>query len=155
MSLPLGCVRLTELCVPDPRTPFDGPAGERVQQACRTSLAASGFRFELPAGTSAVFAGGTLTTARAIFARRAGRTIADTPSILAVAALRALLNEAGGRPLEERKLIPGLPAARADVFPTALATVIAVAESGGFAAFHHSFHNLRYGIAAELLERPG
>ena len=97
VSLPLGCVRLTELCVPDPRTPFDRASRERVQQACRTSLAASGFRFELPAGTSAVFAGGTLTTARAIFARRAGRTIADTPSILPVAALRTLLNEAGGR----------------------------------------------------------
>jgi exopolyphosphatase/guanosine-5'-triphosphate,3'-diphosphate pyrophosphatase len=154
-SLPLGCVRLTELCVPDPRAPFDEASRRRVQDVCRQSLARSGFPFELPAGTSAVFAGGTLTTARAIFARRAGRTIADATSLLAVEALRALLDETGRRPLEERKLIPGLLAARADVFPTALATVIAVAESGGFAAFHHSFHNLRYGIAAELLERAG
>jgi len=38
------------------------------------------------------------------------------------------------------------------VFPTALATVLAVAEAGGFSSFRHSFHNLRYGLAAELLQ---
>jgi exopolyphosphatase / guanosine-5'-triphosphate,3'-diphosphate pyrophosphatase len=37
------------------------------------------------------------------------------------------------------------------VFPAALTTMIAVAEVAGLRAFHHSFHNLRYGLAAELL----
>jgi hypothetical protein len=37
------------------------------------------------------------------------------------------------------------------VFPAALATMLAVAEVAGIHAFHHSFHNLRYGIAEELI----
>jgi hypothetical protein len=37
------------------------------------------------------------------------------------------------------------------VFPTALATVLAVAEIGGFNFFLHSSYNLRHGLAAELL----
>jgi exopolyphosphatase/guanosine-5'-triphosphate,3'-diphosphate pyrophosphatase len=54
-------------------------------------------------------------------------------------------------PLSTRKQVPGLPPARADVFPVALATLIAVAAYGGFAAFHNSVYNLRYGLAADAL----
>jgi exopolyphosphatase/guanosine-5'-triphosphate,3'-diphosphate pyrophosphatase len=39
------------------------------------------------------------------------------------------------------------------VFPVALATLVAVAEVGGFDAYHHSVYNLRYGIAAEMLAK--
>ena len=54
-------------------------------------------------------------------------------------------------PLSERRGIAGLPAARADVFPVALATLLAVAELGGFAALRNSGYNLRYGLADALL----
>ena len=53
--------------------------------------------------------------------------------------------------LAGRKKIPGLPAARADVFPAALVTMLAVAELGPFKFFHHSLHNLRWGLADEAL----
>jgi exopolyphosphatase/guanosine-5'-triphosphate,3'-diphosphate pyrophosphatase len=152
VSLPLGCVRLTERYVKDPQTPFSDDCRARVTEICREVLAKSGFRFSLPVGADAVFAGGTITTTRAIFAERLGRPIAETDPLITVAALRALLDHTAGLPLEARKIIPGLPAARADVFPTALATVIAVADFGGITAFRHSFHNLRYGLATELLE---
>jgi exopolyphosphatase / guanosine-5'-triphosphate,3'-diphosphate pyrophosphatase len=152
VSLPLGCVRLMEHCVKDPPAPFSDTSRLRVMKICREVFSISGFRFALPAGAAAVFAGGTITTTRAIFAERLGRPIAETSPLIDVPALRALLADAARRPLAERKRIPGLPAARADVFPTALATVIAVAEIGGLSAFRHSFHNLRYGLAAELLE---
>lgn len=153
VSLALGCVRLTERCVSDPRGPFGATSRKQVMDVCRATFATSAFRFDLPAGTGAVFTGGTITTARAILAARQGRPISETPAVIPVAALCALLDETARLALEDRKKIAGLPPARADVFPTALATVIAVAEAGGFTAFQHSFHNLRYGVAAELL--PG
>jgi exopolyphosphatase/guanosine-5'-triphosphate,3'-diphosphate pyrophosphatase len=65
--------------------------------------------------------------------------------------LRELLACLGALSLAERQQVPGLPPARADVFPTALATIIAVAEIGHLAAFRHSLYNLRYGVADELL----
>jgi exopolyphosphatase/guanosine-5'-triphosphate,3'-diphosphate pyrophosphatase len=154
LSLPLGCVRLTERCVKDPRAPFSGHSRTVVTAVCREALAKSGFRFALPPGAATVFAGGTITTVRAIFAERSSRPLAGTSPVITVEALRALLDDTARRPLESRKQIPGLPPARADVFPTALATVLAVAEAGGITAFRHSFRNLRYGLAAELLAAP-
>jgi len=151
VSLPLGCVRLTEQIVADPALPLAAADAARVDRQVRAELQNAGFRFALPAGSEAVFAGGSLTTARAIVAARAGRPIADVSAVLTVETLRALLADIGRLPLAARRQVPGLPPARADVFPVALATAIAVAGAGGFGRFHHSFHNLRYGVAAELL----
>ena len=154
LSLPLGCVRLTERCVTDPRAPFSDHSRTRVTAVCREALAKSGFRFALPPGAVTVFSGGTITTVRAIFAERSSRPLAETSPVITVEALRALLDDTARLPLESRKQIAGLPPARADVFPTALATVLAVAEAAGITAFRHSFRNLRYGLAAELLAAP-
>ena len=50
------------------------------------------------------------------------------------------------------RLNPGAFAGqRADVFPAALVTLLALAELGAVQAFHHSFRNLRWGVAAEML----
>ena len=48
-----------------------------------------------------------------------------------------------------------LSAARADVFPAALATLIALAELTGCGTLRHSWCSLRHGVAAELLEGTG
>ena len=151
VSLPLGCVRLTEQCVPNPAAPFSEASRRRVTEICREVLAKSGFRFALPAGSAAVFAGGSVTTVRAIFAERLGRPLAATSPIITVKSLRALLADAAALPLAQRRKIVGLPAARADVFPAALATAIAIAEAAGIDAYRHSFYNLRFGLADELL----
>ena len=152
LSLPLGCVRLMERCVEDPRAPFGNRSRKLVAAICREALAKSGFRFALPTGAATVFAGGTVTTVRAIFAERSGQPLAEASPVITVEALRALLDETAQLPLDSRKMIAGLPPARADVFPTALATVLAVAEAGGITSFRHSVCNLRYGLAAELLD---
>jgi exopolyphosphatase/guanosine-5'-triphosphate,3'-diphosphate pyrophosphatase len=152
LSLSLGCVRLTERCVTDPQAPFSDHSRTLVTAVCREALAKSGFRFSLPPGAATVFAGGTVTTVRAIFAEKSGQSFAGTSPVITIEALRALLAETARLPLELRKQIAGLPPARADVFPAALATVLAVAEAGGIGAFRHSVRNLRYGLAAELLE---
>jgi exopolyphosphatase / guanosine-5'-triphosphate,3'-diphosphate pyrophosphatase len=150
-SLPLGCVRLAENFVRDPAAPFPDSARDAVAGHVRQVLAESKFRFE-PAGTPAVFAGGSMTTARAIFAAQCGKKIQEIPHIITTAGLRALLDRVAPLPLEERKKIAGLPPARADVFPAALATILAVAESAKLSEFQHSFYNLRWGVAAEALQ---
>ena len=151
ISLPLGCVRLTERCVDNPEEPFGERQRLRVTAVCREAFAKSGFGFVLPAGAGAVFAGGTVTTVRAMLGAKSGMPASDTNPVISVGALRALLEETAALPLAARKQIAGLPEERADVFPTALTTVLAVADMGGFNSFLHSFHNLRYGLAAELL----
>jgi exopolyphosphatase/guanosine-5'-triphosphate,3'-diphosphate pyrophosphatase len=151
ISLQLGCVRLTEAFVADPAAPFSEAARSAIAAHTRTTLARTPFRFALPGSTIAVGTGGTVTTVRAILGARVGKTVEQTDSTVTVAELRELLGWVGAMPLPARKQIPGLPAARADVFPAALATLIAVADSGGIASYRNSFYNLRYGLAAEAL----
>lgn len=151
VSLQLGCVRLTEKFVADPAAPFAEPAASEIPRHTRTVVAASGFSFSLPSHAVALGTGGTVTTVRAILAARAGTTLAQIGTLVTLPQLRNLLAELGSLSLSDRQQIPGLPPPRADVFPTALATVITIAELGGFSAFHHSLYNLRYGLATEAL----
>jgi exopolyphosphatase/guanosine-5'-triphosphate,3'-diphosphate pyrophosphatase len=151
LSLPLGCVRLTERFGADPAAPFSAEARAAVADYARRALRESGFRFDL-ASQDAVFTGGSMTTARAIDGLADGKPLSETAPVVTVATLKRILDRVAMLPLAERRQqIAGLPAARADVFPAALTTMIAVAEVAGLRAFHHSFHNLRYGLAAELL----
>ena len=89
---------------------------------------------------------------RTIHGARDGHTLAQTATTLPLASLCTLLDDLGKLPLVDRKKVPGLPPARADVFPAALATVITLAELGNFPAFENSLYNLRWGIAAEALD---
>ena len=151
LSLPLGCVRLTERFGADPAAPFSAEARAAVADYARRALRESDFRFDL-ASQDAVFTGGSMTTARAIDGLADGKPLSETAPVVTVVTLKRILDRVAMLPLAERRQqIAGLPAARADVFPAALTTMIAVAEVAGLRAFHHSFHNLRYGLAAELL----
>ena len=150
-SLPLGCVRLTERFVADAAAPFSSEARAAIANHTQRALRESGFRFDLPSN-DAVFAGGSMTTARAIAGLGDGKPLPETAPVVAVTTLERILDRVAALPLAERRAqIAGLPPARADVFPAALATMIAVAEVAGIDAFHHSFHNLRYGLAEELI----
>lgn len=150
VSLPLGCVRLTEVFVADPAAPF--AAGKPIAAHVRKAVVDAGF--SLTQSAPAVGTGGTLTTARAVLGARTGLALEQTDPRLTAGQLRDMLAQVGGLSLADRKLVPGLPPARADVFPTALATLIALAGLGGFEAYHHSLYNLRWGVAYEALGRP-
>lgn len=150
-SLPLGCVRLTEKFVANPSAVFDRDTHERIARHTREVIAGSGFAFSLLAGAAAVGTGGTLTTVRTVLGARHSIAFEQTRALITVDELRELLEWLGAMPLAERKRVPGLPPARADVFPAALTTVIALAEHGGFGGFTNSLCNLRYGLAAEAL----
>jgi exopolyphosphatase/guanosine-5'-triphosphate,3'-diphosphate pyrophosphatase len=151
VSLQLGCVRLTEKFVADSSRPFTVPESREVAAHVGSTIAASGFGFNLPRGAAAVGAGGTLTTVRAIRAEKDGVAFEKTAPEVGVAELRSLLWEIGGVPLSARKRIPGLSPSRADVFPAALATLIAIASLGRLDCFRHSLYNLRWGLAAREL----
>jgi exopolyphosphatase / guanosine-5'-triphosphate,3'-diphosphate pyrophosphatase len=154
ISLRLGCVRLTEKFVADPAAPLSHDALLGVALHVKQELKRAAFRFDLPAPAEAVFTGGTVTTVRLLKGALHGVCLEDTPSVIAASTLDALLDELAPLDLEERKKIPGMPAARADVFPTALATLLAVVETAALPRFHHSLYNLRWGLAAETLESP-
>jgi exopolyphosphatase/guanosine-5'-triphosphate,3'-diphosphate pyrophosphatase len=150
-SFPLGAVRLTERFVVEPDAPLPPDTAIAIARHVRTELAGSSFPFDL-IGPAAVFAGGSMTTTRAILAARTGQSLeASTPRVT-VEELREVLARVGSLPLAQRRQEPGLPAARADIFPTALVTMLTVAEVAGVTAFQHSFYNLRWGVAAEVLE---
>jgi exopolyphosphatase/guanosine-5'-triphosphate,3'-diphosphate pyrophosphatase len=150
ISLRLGCVRMTEAFVPDPQAPLTAAACTGLAMHVRDTLKQSCFRFNLP-GADAVFTGGTVTSVRAMTGALHGLRLEDTPAVVLAATLHGLLDEVGRKTLDERRQMPGMPAARADVFPAALITAVTLAEFGGFERFHHSLYNLRWGLAAEAL----
>lgn len=153
VSFQLGCVRLTEHFVTDwnAALPVDVPAA--IARHVGATISSTKFAFDLPSTAVAVGTGGTLTTTRAILGARDGLKLEDTSTTIPVSAMRELLGSLGAMDLATRRSVPGLPAARADVFPTALATLVAVAELGNFTSYHHSLYNLRWGMAAEALEK--
>ena len=151
VSLPLGCVRLTERFITPAGGPVAGAALARIAQHVKDTLQGSGFPFPVPGGSFVVGTGGTLTTVRAMAAAARNVALERTDPLIRVAVLREVLAAVGALDLAARKGVKGLAPERADVFPAALATFIALAELGRFHAFHHSQRNLRWGVAAELL----
>jgi exopolyphosphatase/guanosine-5'-triphosphate,3'-diphosphate pyrophosphatase len=154
VSVPLGCVRLTEQLVADPAAPFTAQSRTAIANTVQREFAGADkplFRFTLSAPAAAVATGGTVTTVRAMLAAQTGRSLDESGTCVSTAELEQLFARTAALPLAARRELPGLPAARADVFPTALATILEVAKLAHVERFAHSFYNLRYGIADELL----
>jgi exopolyphosphatase/guanosine-5'-triphosphate,3'-diphosphate pyrophosphatase len=151
ISLPLGCVRLTERFIEDVTLPLQKSEVTALALHVRDELKRSGFRFAIVA-PAAVFTGGSMSTVRAIKGARHGVLLEDTPPMIALATMSELLDELAPLSLEERKVIPGMPAARADVFSAALVTMLSLADYAHIDRFHHSLYNLRWGLASEVLE---
>ncbi|HYC72754.1 MAG TPA: phosphatase [Opitutaceae bacterium] len=149
-SLQLGCVRLMEKFAPDPGAPFTTETRAAVSAHVLQEIAQGGFRFDIPAA-GGVGVGGTVTTIRAILGAKSGKKAEQMPAVVTTAQVEELLGLLGPLPLDQRKRVPGLPPPRADVFPVALATILAVAEAAGLEEFRHSFYNLRWGVAAEMV----
>jgi exopolyphosphatase / guanosine-5'-triphosphate,3'-diphosphate pyrophosphatase len=150
-SLQLGCVRLTEKFISDVAKPLGRTARYRTMQHVHDELVRGSFKFTLPREAVAVGTGGTMTTVRAMLGARDGKALEDVDSFIPLTQLRLLLTRVSRMPLADRQQVPGLPAARADIFPVALATLIVLADVGAFPGFQHSAYNLRYGLADEAL----
>jgi exopolyphosphatase/guanosine-5'-triphosphate,3'-diphosphate pyrophosphatase len=150
-SLQLGCVRLSERFLPDIAQPIPDAITRAISEHVRATLAASDFVFDLPPAAAAVATGGTTTTARGVIGAAAGKSPGETSPRLTLADLRALYERIARVDLAERRKIPAMPPGRADVFPIALATIIALAEFARFEVFETSLYNLRWGMADEAL----
>ena len=151
-SLQLGCVRLMEKFIADPAKPLGRTPKYKVMQHVHDELVRGAFRFTLPKETAAVGTGGTIATARAILGARDHKPFDQTDAYVPLTQLRLLLTRVSRMTLDERKQLPGLPPSRADIFPTALATLIVLADVAAVHGYRHSLYNLRYGIAAEELQ---
>jgi exopolyphosphatase/guanosine-5'-triphosphate,3'-diphosphate pyrophosphatase len=152
LSLQLGAVRLTEQFIADRAAALatDTDTAARIAAHVCEALQASGFSFEPDAGPLIV-TGGALTVTRAVLAAQNDQTIEQRCPVLhkqEITQLKAILM---ALPLHERMAVPHLPAARADIIPAALITIDSVLEYAVRDRVTHSFYNLRYGIAAELL----
>jgi exopolyphosphatase/guanosine-5'-triphosphate,3'-diphosphate pyrophosphatase len=142
---------MTEMFVTAPGRPLDEAEAGCIRLHVRTSLSEAEAPLPVPRGGTVIGTGGTLTTVRAIAAANDGVSVAQADPLITVALLKGILSSVGAADLAGRRRIPGLSAERADVFPAALVTLLALADLGGFEAFRHSFRNLRWGVAAELL----
>jgi exopolyphosphatase/guanosine-5'-triphosphate,3'-diphosphate pyrophosphatase len=151
ISLQLGAVRLSERFIQDKEAPVSAESEADIRAYVREQLSASGFNFS-PRDLPLIATGGAYTVSRAVLAAQAGSDIARSSPHLKRTTLDALKEKLAPLPLHERLAIPHLPAARADIIPTALITIDALLDYAGRDQLTHSFYNLRYGIAADLLK---
>ncbi len=156
ISLPLGAVRLTEQILGDSsnttlwKQPFSPEVFTAFSEKITSTLHDYHCTPPLP-GNTLIGAGGVCQVTHAIFAYKAGISLEESIPILPLKAIKDLYWELANMSLEQRSYVPGLPAARADIFPAALAVIINLAQFTQSDAITHSTRNLRYGIAKKLL----
>ncbi|MEO0454166.1 MAG: hypothetical protein AAFY98_08525 [Verrucomicrobiota bacterium] len=153
ISLPLGAVRLLHQYQ-------SGQGGEMSNEICnqiasdsRDILLNSRFDWEGVRKEKAAWAGtgGAFTMTRAILASEQGQTLEGFGPELAFDEIESLCQRIGKMEMEERFQISGLPRQRADIYPLALIPILEVMKLSGVMKVQHSFHNLRFGLVAELL----
>ena len=148
-SLPLGSVRMTEKWIKKPESPFSKKNAMDIGENVARELKSSGFTISANSNAPAILTGGSATNVRFLLSDDQ----LNPSAIIPLTKLEELLEKIAPLNLEERRKINGLPAERADIFPAALITLITISLMGNFDRFRHSFYNLRYGIASELLQK--
>lgn len=151
ISLQLGAVRLSEQFIEDREAALSTATRQTIRAHVQSAIRSSGFQFSAdPAPLIAT--GGAIVVTRAILAAKAGLDIDQRASEISTDEISRLAAELSELALHERMATPHLPAARADILPTALVTIETVLNVASLQSLTHSFYNLRYGIASELLE---
>ena len=152
ISLQLGAVRLTERFIEDADAPLTLKIEASIRRYVTEQLMGSDFDFR-PAELPLIGTGGAYTVSRAMLLAERDSDIEHTSPHLERSTLSQLKNKLAPLPLRERLSIPHLPAARADIMPTALITIDALLEVANRSKLTHSFYNLPYGVAAYLLKQ--
>lgn len=150
ISLPLGAVRLSEQWISNRDAKLKTKTKQSIRQHVQSTIEAAGFDFQTQTGPM-IATGGAVAVTRAILAAKNGLQIDERSAEISLTEIHNLEGELSGLSLNERMATPHLPAARADIFPTALITIATTLELAGYQTLTHSFYNLRYGIADELL----
>lgn len=150
ISLRLGAVRISERFIADMQGPISRHEETAIRAFVCAELTQSRFSFS-PKHLPLIATGGAFAVSRAVLAAQAGSPIDQLAPTLEYADLEALKTKLCGLSLHDRLAVPHLPAARADIIPAALIIILALLDHAGRRQLTHSFYNLRYGIAAELL----
>jgi exopolyphosphatase/guanosine-5'-triphosphate,3'-diphosphate pyrophosphatase len=151
LSLRLGAVRLSERFVTDREAPVLKNVETAIDAFVHAELSQSDFKFT-PRKDTLVATGGAFVVCRAILAAQKHQRVDEHYPVLKIEELEALKQQLCALPLHERMTVPHLPASRADIIPAALITILALLHHAGRKSLTHSFYNLRYGVAAELLQ---
>ena len=152
ISLQLGAVRLTQRFIEDADAPLTLKIEASIRRYVTEQLMSSDFDFS-PAELPLIGTGGAYTVSRAMLVVETDSKIEHSSPHLERSTLSHLKNKLAPLPLKERLSIPHLPAARADIMPTALITIDALLEVANRSKLTHSFYNLPYGVAANLLKQ--
>lgn len=151
-SLPLGAVRLTERFVSDPANPLPDREAQSIARFTEEEIEKSPLIFE-ESQFPFIGIGGTFAYIQALLSKGTKPQSTEFLPIIPVSLLRKLFAELSSLSLEERKKVPHLPKSRADIFPTALRVILSIAEYSRATSFHHSYYNLQFGLAIELLSQ--
>jgi len=149
LSLPLGAVRLTELYLPGDRPPYKEVAA--VRPLIRKHL-----KRELPwrewAGATVIGSGGTFTTLGRIVQARRGLSPADPVHGVEVTAaeVEQLIDWLASRSSEQRRQVPGLNPARADIILAGLAVTAELLDWIRGRSLTVSAFGLREGLLLEM-----
>lgn len=148
-SLRLGSVRLASLLVPDRRAPLDPDAQALVQGYVEDAWKASAFQRLSNPGDTAILAGGSATQLGGMLEPELFDSGIDLATF---SEMRTRICRAN---YEERVEKFGIPASRADIFPTALVTLETSLRYLGCERIRFTHYNLRYGVADVLLSHGG
>ena len=148
-SLQLGAVRLTEKFLIDQTATLAAETETNIRDHVEQALKSSGFEFK-PNSYPFIVTGGAFVITRAMLTAQSSKDIQESSPVLRKKEIMELKTKLARLSLDERKKLPLLPEARADIIPAALVTIIAVLDYANCDTVNHSFYNLRYGIAAEL-----
>jgi exopolyphosphatase/guanosine-5'-triphosphate,3'-diphosphate pyrophosphatase len=143
ISLPLGAVRLTERFIAHPEKSIPQSELHSLEAFLKKSLNENPIKLAPPL----IGTGGGVFVTRQIITSLTG---IDSP-FLQRHAIASLLNDLKNKSIEARLQTPALPTNRADIFPTALTTFLAVMDFAQTDQILHSQFNLKFGLAARLL----
>lgn len=151
MSLPLGAVVLAENFLGDlsvkPAKNDIGELQKYVSQMLKDRC--SGF---LEHASLLVGSGGSVVFLRQLISSF-NQAEMSTQNILSASAINQVMEQVSVLSLSERiRQFPQLPSDRADVFPAALVVILELLKFCNLSSLTHSFNNLRYGAAKEMLE---
>lgn len=151
ISLPLGVVRITEQYIKDIQAPVAVATQSIILQYVKQQLVNSNFDFA-PNEAPCIATGGAIVMTRAIIAEQNQRPLTDESPRISHNAISLLQRQLCESSLQERLQIKCLPPSRADIMPASLIIQSALLQISARPTYLHSFYNLRYGIALEMLD---
>jgi exopolyphosphatase/guanosine-5'-triphosphate,3'-diphosphate pyrophosphatase len=155
VSLPLGAVRLFHRYQNAKAEPFGREVIDSCAEECARLLEDSGIDWTLAGLRPWAGAGGAFTMTRLVHGRSLKKEFDQTDPWLSTETIRETTTRLAGMSMEDRIGSAGLPPNRADIMPISLVPVLEALRLAQADRIMHSVHNLRYGLAADMLEEGG